>query len=293
MKPLYCFYNFCTKAGFVWLLLHAPAIAVEPENGWWFSPEKELTGLQLELQDGLLLIGYYTEINGSRVAYNGGCEFDGANCSGALLEGIEPTGIPFSLSFPEDGVSGTALIDGEMLPIQRFEYAWQAPPVNLRGVWVMSIRAGTIYTGEGLVLSDIEDDGGETVLTGVRDGTERRAVALYNPDDDSYVIAVDDSPNSINLYTLEQRLGVNTLTGTIVITDKNGQPQTATFSAIATRLAQQVPGTERSAAGQKTVQDSVSRHLLGEHPPAGRLSTLAQDDDYWLQAAIRALVNRN
>ena len=237
------------KDAFIYLLLlflqSTATYAVEPENGWWFSPDKEFTGLQLELQDNMLLVGYYTEINGSRVAYNGGCEFDGISCHGELLEGLEPTGIAFSFSFPDDGVTGTALIDGEMLPIQRFEYAWQAPPVNLRGIWIMSIRNGPVYTGEGLVLSTIEEDGGETILSGVRDGTDRRAVAFYDEDDDSYVIAVDDSDDSINLYTLRQTLGVNTLSGTIVITDKSGEPVSGTFSAIAMRLTQLAPTGSR------------------------------------------------
>lgn len=246
------------------LLVAMQALAAEPENGWWWGPDRPGSGLNLELQNDLLLVGYFDEVSNGRVAYNAFCVFDGVACGGEFLAGSKPTGILFELSFPNSAVQGQAVIGGDRFAIKRFQLGFEEPPVDMLGTWLITIMTGPATTGEQLVLDQPDiTPSGVRVLRGQRVGTGQAAAVSFFPGEAlPYVIAVEDSATTFAIYQLSQQTGLNAMSGEFVITDAGGNPRSDTFDALAVRRSQQA--VEPAPAAQAASRPSPVAGALAD-----------------------------
>lgn len=213
--------------------------AVEPAPGWWWDPLQVGTGLNIELQNDTLLVAYFAEEFGVRVAYEAVCTFDGVGCSGGLTEGGDETGINFSFSFPSNAVTGSATIDGFTFPIERFLLGFNSPrPNDMLGVWVATVFEGPLTIGERLVLDTLTtfNDGSPSV-EGFRDGTNQEASMGFAAK--LYTVVVEDGPNRFVVYELDSDSGINLLTGEQYFIDGAGAQVSDRIEASFARFQQQ------------------------------------------------------
>lgn len=214
--------------------LTASAQAAEPEDGWWWDPAASGMGLNLEVQGQTLLIAYFDEIDGVRVAYNGVCTLVDSECTSALLEGTRPTDVTIRLRFPENSLTGTAHIAGRLYAITRFEFNPPIEPLGLIGRWdtvVLGVNDGANASDTLILRRAVTLNDGSMGVEGTRQSDGHVVIVQYFPNDDEYVVLIDEDANATVAFVLDRDNGLNQLSGSYVVVDQAGSPLSEHFPA--------------------------------------------------------------
>ncbi|MDO3388074.1 hypothetical protein QWI17_19670 [Gilvimarinus sp. SDUM040013] len=208
---------------------------ITPESGWWWNPDESGTGYAIEIQDNIAFLATYTydpiEKDGVRRPIwftASGVLIDDDVYEGELL--LVEDGQCIGCAHQAPTISSTeghdirieflsrttaeVTIDGEVTPIQRFEFGWGGD-INkkLLGEWSLTINASSNFdfyernrlTADMLVFDELVEDDGDILIYGCRidninqgyctdeDTENSLAIALYYPESDAFYIVVDES----------------------------------------------------------------------------------------------------
>lgn len=213
------------------LLLAAPAHAFTPESGWWWNPDEDGRGFNIEIQNNTVLIATYVyEQNGRPVwylaqgtlrGYGGGGEptpfvhgelgrYEGGQCIGCPYMGRPDGDVDFAGPIRIDFTSRTTgritWRDESTTPIQRHNFALGNQREKMLGEWRMVIDFSSqhegglaFWSGDALVFDQILTDATGSYFDGYR-----RFSRFHHTDD------IDDPGNAAGDFS-EGSGGIHTI----------------------------------------------------------------------------------
>ncbi len=170
------------------LIWSGVAFSAIPETGWWWNPEEPGRGFNIERQGDLVFIAafiyendgepiWYTSIgsiNESGFLSSELTRFDDGQCPSCEFSAPIPAKA-FDVQFSfNSGRSGTVIIDGNIIPIERFNFGYSSDLDSLRGEWYFLIERGGITSQ---VFEHIFFDDPQKTLNGRYANSERQVFA--------------------------------------------------------------------------------------------------------------------
>lgn len=215
------------------------AVAIIPENGWWWASNESGRGFNIEVQDNQLFFATFGyESNGApmwliaggpmtsdRDFTSGLLKFTAGQCFGCPY--VAPVSINAGTLTLRFTSSQTAVltINGTSISVKRFDF-WQneAVPDGLLGEWsmVMGEAAFPAFNGERIQFSSRRTDNNGPYLAGNRLGATANT-AVVSLSSGQYSILLDSSPSFYRMFRFGTT-GFNRIEGVWWVFDKSGQP---------------------------------------------------------------------
>jgi hypothetical protein len=224
------------------LLFSCNALAIIPENGWWWNPAESGRGFNLEVQDNLLFFASFAyDASGNPAWYTAGGPMTSDRDWTAQLV-VTSHGQCFGCAYvdPVRTVVGTATlhftspqkavltVNGTSIAVQRFDF-WQnnAIPDGMAGEWSAVIGASSdVYDGERIDYTQKRTEASGTYMSGFRQGSDagsNLAIVLYNQGQGQWVALLDSSSTFYRLFVFTTA-GFDRVEGNFWVYPKGGNP---------------------------------------------------------------------
>jgi hypothetical protein len=160
-------------AAFLLVAIAGTAAAFQPRTGHWWNPDESGSGYNIDIQDGVLVITFYSyQVDGAAQWYlsSGAMTNDQQNFTGTLDKyvGGECISCPYagrptlvgndgtvSIAFASETSATLTLPGGRITQIQPFNFATGDPPTGLLGEWVFIYDVGTTTVANRYDLSTV------------------------------------------------------------------------------------------------------------------------------------------
>jgi hypothetical protein len=179
-------------------LLAHPALAITPENGWWWNPTEPGRGFNIETQNGTVFIATFIyEGSGQSVWYSGSgaitqngtlnttlMRSDNGQCVGCSYQ--SPNASPqtgITMQFHSES-RATVNWAGAAIPIRRFNFKLGDSYEQVLGEWLFVTGAPQlpVYFGERIAFWGITVEQGIRRIHGHRTGANNQAAVAMSPD---------------------------------------------------------------------------------------------------------------
>ncbi|CAH9019740.1 hypothetical protein [Candidatus Nitrosacidococcus sp. I8] len=218
------------------------AIQFYPENGWWWNPQQSGSGYNIEVQNDTLFVATFVYDNQGQPTWFSGSannlsssdstvivalqKSEGGACLGCTYTAPQTgdAGIPLTLSFTDEG-HGTVVINGQSIPIERYDFAYGDGLAILQGSWVVSAPFTSSTTtasdfGYTDILAYTQMSNGQASGQGLAGQT----IVAQGSSNNSFISRTQASAQQ-DLVASFMLVGLNTIFGTAALVNSNATDQ--------------------------------------------------------------------
>jgi hypothetical protein len=211
------------------------ALAVTPEDGWWWNPAEPGRGFNIETQNGTVFVATFIYDNsGQPIWYSGSGMLNNGILNATLMRSDSGQCVGCPYQAPNTNAQGDIAIEfhsplqatvnwqGAIIPIERFNFALGGGVHQLLGIWTIALTSppGSMGLSDEVAYVEVR----EGTALGIRASDPRAPVAAIALEGGEAYLSLSSLPENKTLVFLFWFEGINRLWGVTASVSADASP---------------------------------------------------------------------